>query len=87
MIEWKSYQCYHHANADSRMPPKRTSTSATPTVMQAAIRNKMHKVFPQPVMEFPLPEEVPTASEECSHCQKKRDATVVKIHTATKVKK
>nr|GEU93959.1 retrovirus-related Pol polyprotein from transposon TNT 1-94 [Tanacetum cinerariifolium] len=30
-------------------------------------------------MEFPLPEEVPTASEESSHCQKKRDATAVKI--------
>nr|GEX54812.1 hypothetical protein [Tanacetum cinerariifolium] len=35
----------------------------------------MHKAFPLPVMEFPLPEEVPTASEESSHCQKKRDAT------------
>nr|GEU39569.1 hypothetical protein [Tanacetum cinerariifolium] len=43
--------------------------------------------FPLPVMEFPLPEEVPTASEESSHCQKKRDATAVKIRTATKVKK
>nr|GEX37903.1 uncharacterized mitochondrial protein AtMg00810-like [Tanacetum cinerariifolium] len=49
--------------------------------------NKMHKAFPLPVMEFPLPEEVLTASEESSHCQKKRDATAVKIHTATKVKK
>nr|GEV30029.1 uncharacterized mitochondrial protein AtMg00810-like [Tanacetum cinerariifolium] len=32
----------------------------------------MHKAFP-------LPEEVPTASEESSHCQKKREATAVKI--------
>nr|GEV23394.1 ribonuclease H-like domain-containing protein [Tanacetum cinerariifolium] len=47
----------------------------------------MHKAFPLPVMEFPLPEEVPTASEESFHCQKKRDATAVKIRTATKVKK
>nr|GEX45275.1 hypothetical protein [Tanacetum cinerariifolium] len=39
----------------------------------------MHKAFPLPVMEFPLPEEVPTASEESFHCQKKREATVVKI--------
>nr|GEU55098.1 hypothetical protein [Tanacetum cinerariifolium] len=39
----------------------------------------MHKAFPLPVIEFPLPEEVPTASEESSHCQKKRDATAVKI--------
>nr|GEV40423.1 ribonuclease H-like domain-containing protein [Tanacetum cinerariifolium] len=39
----------------------------------------MHKAFPLPVMEFPLPEEIPTASEESSHCQKKRDPTAVKI--------
>nr|GEW88093.1 hypothetical protein [Tanacetum cinerariifolium] len=41
--------------------------------------NKMHKVFPLPVIEFPLPEEVSTASEESCHCQKKREATAVKI--------
>nr|GEZ07634.1 RNA-directed DNA polymerase, eukaryota [Tanacetum cinerariifolium] len=45
------------------------------------------EAFPLPVMEFPFPEEVPTASEESSHCQKKREATVVKDCTATKVKK
>nr|GEY21145.1 UBN2 domain-containing protein [Tanacetum cinerariifolium] len=33
----------------------------------------------QQVIEFPLPEEVPTASEESSHGQKKREATAVKI--------
>nr|GEY32399.1 hypothetical protein [Tanacetum cinerariifolium] len=38
-----------------------------------------HQAFPLPVMEFPLPGEVPTASEESSHCQKKRDATAEKI--------
>nr|GEW12090.1 hypothetical protein [Tanacetum cinerariifolium] len=43
------------------------------------VGNKMHKAFPLPVMEFPLLGEVPTASEECSHCQKKRKATAVKI--------
>nr|GEV52042.1 hypothetical protein [Tanacetum cinerariifolium] len=43
---------------------------------------KIYKIANSPrqqVMEFPLPEEVPTASEESSHCQKKRDATAVKI--------
>nr|GEV85760.1 hypothetical protein [Tanacetum cinerariifolium] len=50
------------------------------------VRNKMHKAFSLPVMEFPLSDEVPTANEESSHCQKKRDATVVKICTTTKVK-
>nr|GEV63204.1 ribonuclease H-like domain-containing protein [Tanacetum cinerariifolium] len=39
----------------------------------------MHKAFPLPVIEFPLPGEVPTASEESSHCHKKRDATAHKI--------
>nr|GEX59385.1 hypothetical protein [Tanacetum cinerariifolium] len=39
----------------------------------------MQKAFPLPVMEFPLPGEVPTASEESSHWQKKRDATAEKI--------
>nr|GEX12925.1 hypothetical protein [Tanacetum cinerariifolium] len=39
----------------------------------------MHKAFPLPVMKFPLPEEVPTAREESSHCQKKRNATAHKI--------
>nr|GFA94096.1 hypothetical protein [Tanacetum cinerariifolium] len=39
----------------------------------------MHKAFPLPVMEFPLPGEVPTASEESSYCQKKRDDTAHKI--------
>nr|GEY47076.1 hypothetical protein [Tanacetum cinerariifolium] len=42
-------------------------------------QNKVYKVFPLPVIEFPLPEEVPTASEDSSHCQKKRDVTAVKI--------
>nr|GEW52864.1 reverse transcriptase domain-containing protein [Tanacetum cinerariifolium] len=35
----------------------------------------MYKAFPLPVIEFPLAEEVPTASKESSHCQKKREAT------------
>nr|GEY39288.1 retrovirus-related Pol polyprotein from transposon TNT 1-94 [Tanacetum cinerariifolium] len=43
------------------------------------VGNKMHKAFPLLVIEFPLPEEIPTASEESSHCQKKREASAVKI--------
>nr|GEW97419.1 zinc finger, CCHC-type [Tanacetum cinerariifolium] len=43
------------------------------------VGNKMHKEFPLPVMKFPLQGEVPTANEESSHCQKKRDATAHKI--------
>nr|GEX99469.1 reverse transcriptase domain-containing protein [Tanacetum cinerariifolium] len=43
------------------------------------VGNEMHKAFPLSVMEFLLPEEVSTASEENSHCQKKRDATANKL--------
>nr|GEX78431.1 hypothetical protein [Tanacetum cinerariifolium] len=43
---------------------------------------KIYKIAISPrqqVIEFPLLEEVPTASEESSHCQKKREAIAVKI--------
>nr|GEZ99223.1 hypothetical protein [Tanacetum cinerariifolium] len=43
---------------------------------------KIYKIASPPrqqVIEFPLAEEVPTASEESCHCQKKRKVTVVKI--------
>nr|GFA23531.1 retrovirus-related Pol polyprotein from transposon TNT 1-94 [Tanacetum cinerariifolium] len=43
------------------------------------VGNKMHKAFPLPAIKFPLPEELLTASEDGSHCQKKRDATARKI--------
>nr|GEV55896.1 uncharacterized mitochondrial protein AtMg00810-like [Tanacetum cinerariifolium] len=41
----------------------------------------------QQVMEFPLLEEVPTTSEESSHCQKKRDVTAVKITLLLKLRR
>nr|GEU68165.1 hypothetical protein [Tanacetum cinerariifolium] len=44
----------------------------------------MHKAFPLPGTEFPLVEEVPTASEKGCHCQKKRDATARKIALLSK---
>nr|GEY77475.1 ribonuclease H-like domain-containing protein [Tanacetum cinerariifolium] len=68
--------------------PSVTETEASPTAISPngsymthveSIMNKMHKAFPLPVIEFPLPEEIPTASEESSHCLKKREATAVKI--------
>nr|GEU30979.1 hypothetical protein [Tanacetum cinerariifolium] len=39
----------------------------------------MHKAFPLPVIEFPLAEEVLTASKESCHCQKKREPTAKRI--------
>nr|GEW77360.1 hypothetical protein [Tanacetum cinerariifolium] len=43
------------------------------------VGNKMHKAFPLPAIKFLLPEELPTASEDGSHCQKKKDVTARKI--------
>nr|GEW00517.1 hypothetical protein [Tanacetum cinerariifolium] len=42
--------------------------------------------IPTACYRVPTAREVPTASEESFHCQKKRDPTAVKIRTATKVK-
>nr|GEW60013.1 hypothetical protein [Tanacetum cinerariifolium] len=41
--------------------------------------------FPLPVIQFPLAEEVPTASVEGCHCQKKSEATARKIALLSKV--
>nr|GEY28372.1 hypothetical protein [Tanacetum cinerariifolium] len=49
--------------------------ASSPRQQGRIVRNKMHKAFPLPVIEFLLPVEVPTASEESCHCQKKREAT------------
>nr|GEZ02563.1 hypothetical protein [Tanacetum cinerariifolium] len=48
------------------------------------VGNKMHKAFPLPCIEFPLVEEVPTASEEGCHCQKKRESIARKIALLSK---
>nr|GEW99527.1 hypothetical protein [Tanacetum cinerariifolium] len=47
----------------------------------------MHKAFPLSVIEFPLAEEVPTASEESSHYLKKRDATAKRIALLTQFRR
>nr|GEY35068.1 reverse transcriptase domain-containing protein [Tanacetum cinerariifolium] len=51
------------------------------------VGNKMHKAFSLPAIKFPLPEELPTASEDGSHCQKKRDATSRKIALLSKTRR
>nr|GEY30676.1 hypothetical protein [Tanacetum cinerariifolium] len=53
--------------------------ASTPRQQGGIVGNKMHKAFPLPVIEFLLAKEVPTASEESCHCQKKREAIAVKI--------
>nr|GFA78543.1 hypothetical protein [Tanacetum cinerariifolium] len=56
----------------------------TDLVIVKGVGNKMHKVFPLPVIEFPLAKELPTASEESCHCQKKSKANAVKIALLSK---
>nr|GFB34034.1 hypothetical protein [Tanacetum cinerariifolium] len=48
-------------------------------VNTTSVGNKIHKAFSLPAIKFPLLEELHTASEDGSHCQKKRDATARKI--------
>nr|GEV72278.1 hypothetical protein [Tanacetum cinerariifolium] len=43
------------------------------------VGNKMHKAFPLLTIQFPLPEQLPTASKVGSHCLKKCEATTRKI--------
>nr|GEW35925.1 ribonuclease H-like domain-containing protein [Tanacetum cinerariifolium] len=44
------------------------------------VGNKMHKAFPLPAIKFPLPKELPTASEDGSHCQKKKMPLSGRLH-------
>nr|GEX91446.1 hypothetical protein [Tanacetum cinerariifolium] len=51
------------------------------------VGNKMHKAFPLPVTEFPLPKELPTAREDKekrSYCQEDRTAINVKKNLPVK---
>nr|GEY58240.1 putative reverse transcriptase domain-containing protein [Tanacetum cinerariifolium] len=79
-VEWKLYDTcrVHHVTSKDKeifMLVEKDYPSGRGRI----VGNKMHKAFLLPVIEFPLPGEVPTASEESSHCQKKRDATAEKI--------
>nr|GEX65772.1 hypothetical protein [Tanacetum cinerariifolium] len=85
-VEWKLYDScgVHHVTARDKeifmlvekdYPLKKVLQDSKGRI----VGNKMHKAFPLSVIEFPLAEEVPTASEESSHCQKKRDATTKRI--------
>nr|GFB92998.1 hypothetical protein [Tanacetum cinerariifolium] len=92
LVEWKLYDTcgVHHVSTKDQYIfmliekdyPQRKGMAIVMICYKLQGRivgNKMHKAFPLPVMKFSLSEEVPTASEESSHCQKKRDATAEKI--------
>nr|GEW24800.1 reverse transcriptase domain-containing protein [Tanacetum cinerariifolium] len=81
-VEWKLYDTcgvHHVTSKDKEIFMLVEKDYPLKKGLGRIVGNKMHKAFALPVLEFPLPEEVPTASEESSHCQKKRDATAKKI--------
>nr|GFC30747.1 hypothetical protein [Tanacetum cinerariifolium] len=96
-IEWKLYdtcRVYLVTSKDKEMfmlvekdYPLKKGLAIVMISYKLQVENYSQMAFLLLVIEFLLPEEVPTASEESSHCQKKRDATAVKIRTAAKVKK
>nr|GFB38712.1 uncharacterized mitochondrial protein AtMg00810-like [Tanacetum cinerariifolium] len=78
-VLWMRTQLTDYGFFYDKVPIYCDSNSAIAISCNLGVGNKMHKAFSLPVMEFPLPGEVPTASEESFHCQKKRDATAQKI--------
>nr|GFB77656.1 hypothetical protein [Tanacetum cinerariifolium] len=62
----------------------KVSSAPTPPLPKPTVGNKIHKAFPLPGIEFPLAEEVPTASEEGCRGQKKREATARNIALLSK---
>nr|GEX40829.1 hypothetical protein [Tanacetum cinerariifolium] len=74
---WNNVQRVNHQN---KFVPSAILTKTVDQSLEIVfVGNKMHKAFPLPAIKFPLPEELPTTSEDGSHCQKKRDATARKI--------
>nr|GFC08628.1 hypothetical protein [Tanacetum cinerariifolium] len=57
---------------EAKPPEEVTEEKLEPQVYGRIVRNKMHKAFPLPVIEFPLVKELPIASVEGCHCQKKK---------------
>nr|GEU76171.1 hypothetical protein [Tanacetum cinerariifolium] len=87
-VEWKLYDTcgvYHVTSKDKEIFI--LVEKDCPLRKGRIVGNKMHKAFPLPVIEFPLAEEVPTPSEESRHCQKKREATAVKIALLSKTRR
>nr|GEV94745.1 hypothetical protein [Tanacetum cinerariifolium] len=78
LVEWKLYDTcgVHHV---TKVYPLSKGLAIVMISYKLQVENYSQMVFPLPVMEFPLPEEVPTVSEKSSHWQKKRDATAKKI--------
>nr|GEV46369.1 ribonuclease H-like domain-containing protein [Tanacetum cinerariifolium] len=90
-IEWKLYDMcgVHQVTSKDKeifMLVEKECPLRKGLTLGRIVKNKMHKAFPLLVIKFPLAEEVPTASEESSHCQKKKDATAMRIAWLVKVK-
>nr|GEY20858.1 hypothetical protein [Tanacetum cinerariifolium] len=84
LVEWKLYDTcgVHHVTSKDKeifMLVEKDYPLRKDLAIGRIVGSKMHKAFPLLVIEFSLAEEVPTASEESSHYQKKRDATAKRI--------
>nr|GEX76237.1 hypothetical protein [Tanacetum cinerariifolium] len=71
LVDWKLYDScgVHHVAAKDKEI----------FMLGRIVGNKMHEAFPLLAIKFLLPEQLPTASEVGSHCQKKSEATAKKI--------
>nr|GFC22950.1 hypothetical protein [Tanacetum cinerariifolium] len=88
-VEWRLYDTcgVHHVMFKDleifmlveKNYPLRKALALVMICYKLIVGNKMHKAFPLPVTEFPLPKELPTAKEDSCHCQKKREATARKL--------
>nr|GEX61879.1 hypothetical protein [Tanacetum cinerariifolium] len=83
-VDWKLYDScgvHHVASKDKQicMLVEKDYPLRKDCKLSKTARNKMHKAFPLPVIKFPLAQEVPTASVKGCHCQKKSEATAMKI--------
>nr|GEX76962.1 hypothetical protein [Tanacetum cinerariifolium] len=92
-VEWKLYDTcrVHHVTSKDKeifmLVEKDYPLRKGLAIVMISYKLDVENYSQMEIIEFPLLEEVPTASKESSHYQKKRDATAVKICTATKVKK
>nr|GEY25127.1 hypothetical protein [Tanacetum cinerariifolium] len=79
-VEWKLYDmCEVHQVTSKDKEICTLVEKDYPLRKGRIVGNKMNKAFLLTIIEFPLAEEVPTASEESCHCQKKREATTKRI--------
>nr|GEV69056.1 hypothetical protein [Tanacetum cinerariifolium] len=64
IIDWKDKEIFMLVEKDYPLRKGLALVMITYKLQERIVGNKMHKAFPLPVIEFPLAEQLPTASEE-----------------------